>query len=60
MLITARCCYRESTADIDWTVTHSSFPVLVQLLSLHAYTHHALLGMIASVGGLTESTVSEE
>lgn len=57
-LITAHYYYRESTANIDWTVAHSSFPILVQLLSFNTYTYHALLGMIASVGGLTESTVS--
>lgn len=32
--------------------------MLVQLLSLDTYAYHTLLGMIASVGGLTESTVS--
>ena len=51
-------CYRESIADIDWSVAHSSFPLLVQLLVLKSYTYHTILGMIASVGGLTESTVS--
>jgi len=56
------CCdtpyYREAITDIDWTVAHLSFPLLVQLLALPSYTYHTLLGMIASVGGLTESTVS--
>ena len=45
--------------DLNWTVPQLSFPLTVPLLGLTSYTYSCLLGLIVSVGGLTESTVRE-
>ena len=50
--------HRSQTVDINWAVPQSSFPLTIQLLSLHHYCYPTLLGVVVSVGGLTESTVS--
>lgn len=44
-------------SDINWTVPQLSFPLTVPLLGLPTYTYSSLVGLIVSVGGLTESTV---
>lgn len=44
--------------DVNWSAAHSSFPFTVQALRLEAYSYKTLLGLIISVGGLTESLVS--
>jgi hypothetical protein len=44
-------------ADINWKVPQSTFPLTVALVSMETYTYHSLLGLVVSVGGLTESTV---
>ena len=49
---------RDVVSGINWSVAQSSFPLTVQLLSLPAYSYHTLLGLVVSVGGLTESLVS--
>ena len=46
-------------SDLNWTVPQVSFPLTVPLLGLASYTYSCLLGLVVSVGGLTESTVSE-
>lgn len=47
----------ESIMGINWSVAQSSFPLTVQLLNLDSYSYHTLLGLVISVGGLTESLV---
>ncbi len=49
--------FSDNVSDINWSVAQSSFPLTIRLLSLPSYTYHALLGIIVSVGGLTESLV---
>eukprot|EP00049_Salpingoeca_infusionum_P003287 m.65120 g.65120 ORF g.65120 m.65120 type:complete len:1273 (-) comp12047_c0_seq2:165-3983(-) len=43
--------------DIVWSAPHTSFPVLIQTLTMSTYSQHVLTGLIVSVGGLTESLV---
>ena len=43
---------------LNWAAPSESFPKSVQLLSLPTYQYSALLGLIVSVGGLTESLVN--
>lgn len=43
---------------INWISASDTFPLFVQLLSLPAYSYSILLGLIGSVGGLTEGLVS--
>ena len=50
--------YRSVTSELNWSAPQSSFPLTVQLLRLPSYSYHTLLGIVVSVGGLTESTVS--
>ena len=50
---------RSRVLDINWSVPHLSFPLMVQLLDLPTYRYSTLLGTIISVGGLTESTVCQ-
>eukprot|EP00041_Stephanoeca_diplocostata_P031627 m.989891 g.989891 ORF g.989891 m.989891 type:complete len:1244 (-) comp23999_c0_seq3:287-4018(-) len=42
---------------IDWLVPGTSFPRMIKCLSLEAYRTSALVGLVVSVGGLTESLV---
>jgi hypothetical protein len=46
-----------STAEIKWSVESETFPRFVQLLRLVEYADRLLLGLIVSVGGLTERLV---
>ena len=43
---------------VNWTAPQTTFPLTVRLLGLPDYSYHTLLGLVVSVGGLTESTVS--
>lgn len=43
--------------SLNWAAPCDSFPKTVQLLSLPTYQYPALLGLLVSVGGLTESLV---
>jgi hypothetical protein len=43
--------------EVNWAVAATTFPLTVQLLALPEYTYHTLLGLVASCGGLSESTV---
>ena len=45
--------------DVNWKVPQVSFPFTVALVSMESYAYHCLLGLVVSVGGLTESTVSQ-
>ncbi|XP_019853730.1 PREDICTED: tubulin-specific chaperone D-like isoform X2 [Amphimedon queenslandica] len=47
----------EVIKDINWSVAQSSFPFTVQALGLNTYSYRVLLGLVISVGGLTESLV---
>lgn len=44
--------------EINWSAEVQTFPLFTQMLSLPPYTSHVLMGLIASVGGVTESLVS--
>ena len=47
----------EVLAKLNWSSAADTFPLLVQVLALSSYRHSVLLGMLISVGGLTESLV---
>ncbi|XP_064407047.1 tubulin-specific chaperone D-like isoform X2 [Halichondria panicea] len=44
---------------VNWSVPQTTFPLTVQLLALPDYSYPTLLGLVISVGGLTESTVRQ-
>ncbi|XP_021566886.1 tubulin-specific chaperone D [Carlito syrichta] len=48
---------RSDMASVNWNASSQAFPRITQLLGLPAYRYHVLLGLVVSVGGLTESTV---
>ncbi|XP_053425237.1 tubulin-specific chaperone D [Nycticebus coucang] len=48
---------RSDIASVSWNVPSQAFPRITQLLGLPTYRYHVLLGLVVSVGGLTESTV---
>ncbi|XP_037666539.1 tubulin-specific chaperone D isoform X2 [Choloepus didactylus] len=48
---------RSDGAAVNWNAPSQAFPRITQLLGLPAYRYHVLLGLVVSVGGLTESTV---
>ncbi|KAI7803484.1 putative tubulin-specific chaperone D [Triplophysa rosa] len=43
--------------SLNWNAASQAYPHITQLLGLHQYQYHTLLGLTVSVGGLTESTV---
>jgi len=43
--------------DINWTVESDTFPRFVQLLHIKEYSEKVILGLIVSIGGLTERLV---
>ncbi|XP_052408578.1 tubulin-specific chaperone D [Carassius gibelio] len=47
----------ETGISLNWNAASQAFPHITQLLRLHQYQYHTLLGLTVSVGGLTESTV---
>lgn len=47
----------ETGNSLNWNAASQAFPHITQLLRLHQYQYHTLLGLSVSVGGLTESTV---
>lgn len=49
----------ECKNEINWLSHSDTFPKFTQMLNLPSYTESLLLGLIASVGGLTESLVSD-
>ncbi|XP_066141125.1 tubulin-specific chaperone D [Euwallacea fornicatus] len=48
---------KEECNMLNWNSAGSTFPKFVQLLQFPPYTYNVLLGLICSVGGLTESLV---
>ena len=44
--------------NMNWAAPASTFPKFVEFLSLPPYSYNTLLGLTVSVGGLTESLVS--
>ncbi len=44
--------------EINWASPSDTFHHFVKVLSFPCYTHSLLLGFVVSVGGLTESLVS--
>ncbi|XP_019950061.1 tubulin-specific chaperone D isoform X2 [Paralichthys olivaceus] len=47
----------ETTTSLNWNAPSQAFLYITQLLALPQYQYHTLLGLTASVGGITESTV---
>ena len=43
--------------DVKWAVESETFPLFVKLLKLKDYSERVLLGLVVSVGGLTERLV---
>jgi xanthine/uracil/vitamin C permease (AzgA family) len=43
--------------EIEWIAASDTFPRFVQLLAFTPFTYSVLLGLVVSVGGLTESLV---
>ncbi|XP_030759284.1 tubulin-specific chaperone D [Sitophilus oryzae] len=48
---------QEECDNLNWNSASSTFPKFVQLLQFQPYTYNVLLGLICSIGGLTESLV---
>ncbi|XP_037593059.1 tubulin-specific chaperone D isoform X4 [Cebus imitator] len=48
---------RSSVASVNWSAASQAFPRITQLLGLPTYRYHVLLGLVVSVGSLTESTI---
>ncbi|XP_060027662.1 tubulin-specific chaperone D isoform X2 [Erinaceus europaeus] len=48
---------RSEVASVNWAAASQAFPRVTRLLALPTYRYHVLLGLVVSVGGLTESTV---
>jgi hypothetical protein len=46
-----------SDPKFNWAAPGETFPRLARALLLPTYRHAALLGLVVSVGGLTESLV---
>lgn len=52
-LFTLNLCQEE----LNWNSAADTFPLFIQLLRLESYSASVMLGLVASVGGLTESLV---
>nr|XP_037849705.1 tubulin-specific chaperone D isoform X4 [Chlorocebus sabaeus] len=48
---------RCDVASVNWNAPSQAFPRITQLLGLLTYRYPVLLGLVVSLGGLTESTV---
>lgn len=48
----------ELCSSMNWNSAASTFPLFTELLAFHSYSYDVLLGLIISVGGLTEGLVS--
>lgn len=48
---------RCDVASVNWNAPSQAFPRITQLLGLPTYRYPVLLGLVVSLGGLTESTV---
>ncbi|XP_035036046.2 tubulin-specific chaperone D isoform X2 [Hippoglossus stenolepis] len=47
----------ETTTSLNWNAPSQAYQYITQLLALPQYQYHTLLGLTASVGDITESTV---
>lgn len=52
--------HRSELGDINWGAPSDTFCRFTQLLGLETYMYNVLLGLTVSVGGLTESLVSNQ
>lgn len=52
--------FSETVASLNWKAPSQAFKYITQLLGLPEYQYRTLLGLSVSVGGITESTVSEK
>ncbi|RZC41515.1 tubulin-specific chaperone D, partial [Asbolus verrucosus] len=48
---------KEICDDLNWNSAADTFPKFVELLQFPAYTYNVMMGMICSVGGMTETLV---
>ncbi|CAH1996514.1 unnamed protein product [Acanthoscelides obtectus] len=48
---------KEECDDLNWNSGSATFPKFVQLVYLPSYTYNVMLGLICSIGGLTDSLV---
>ncbi|XP_025217205.1 tubulin-specific chaperone D [Theropithecus gelada] len=48
---------RSDVASVNWNAPSQAFSRITQLLGLPTYSYPVLLGLVVSLGGLTESTV---
>lgn len=48
----------ERCANMEWLKVEDVFRCFIKLLSFSSYQYHVMLGLIMSVGGLTEQLVS--
>uniref|UniRef100_A0A1B6E9Z8 Tubulin-specific chaperone D n=1 Tax=Clastoptera arizonana TaxID=38151 RepID=A0A1B6E9Z8_9HEMI len=48
---------KECMNSINWISASDTFPLFIQLLRLPVYSHGIMVGLVGSVGGLTESLV---
>ncbi|VEN50767.1 unnamed protein product [Callosobruchus maculatus] len=48
---------KEECDDLNWNSGSATFPKFVQLVYLPCYTYNVMLGLICSIGGLTNSLV---
>lgn len=51
--------FSETSTSLNWNAPSQAFQYITQLLGLSQYRCHTLLGLTVSVGGITESTVSQ-
>lgn len=45
--------------EVQWLVEAETFPRFVQMISMPEYTYNLILGFVLSVGGLSETLVSQ-
>lgn len=51
--------FSETKTTLDWNSSSQAFQYITKLLGLSQYQYHTLLGLTVSVGGITQSTVSQ-
>ena len=51
--------FRSEIGQINWAAPTIAFPKITELLNLQSYRKALMLGLIVSVGGLTESIVRD-
>lgn len=48
---------KEDCDSLNWNSAAATFPKFVQLVELPSYTYNVVLGLVCSIGGLTETLV---